>query len=913
MDISGRKMRRPPACVQCRRRKIGCDRVRPVCGNCAKNPLKGDCIYPDVPGQIDYSQFKSNKASSNTNTITSVVTPTVTKTYTPVFNPTLGNNNAVMGTFTTPTMPNQTRNSHNNYNAPSNNNAYVVQQLHTKIPSAFKDQNNGIASMKQIKLYNTRMQLMNNQQQNAHFGEKLLWLNDNTSYDLLTSKHSQDEVLDQEMKFLVNRLYELQQYANLMESQLSESDESDSENEETKLSNGVPGSNNINSLNDKNRSKSKKRTAEQTIIQKSNNQISKKPKPAYLDQNLDFESKKLFFNVLNQRLKDSSNLNVQNSSFPIMTQVTDQPNTLFDWEVLAVRDWNLFQFCNIVTNVLKNNFNDILNQWKLSLDTSGSSSSSLRNDYSIRFPSKDQTKDIIIKNWEFLKLLPELFPFMKKDEIIHSIQNIFNKDGIFSPNKLSLLQLSLLGQISIILLIIFECLYSSDEKTWDDDLREQFQILQFNIISLRTNTLLIILELERRDDNIYSVEEIKFTALLKYYKSIATIVSLNTSSSEPLQTTDATSEFKLNQSKQRVNPPSGFDSVDQDEDMHKAIFWGYNSSKDLDCQEKTIWNFIYKNYCERHLAIGEIPALVSEKQLLKETTIPDSVLRNTFNVIASQIELIKLLHTKSEPISIRKIKRFAEDYKKKLSELQSRENKTDIILLQNMKESFIYCHSISYLNYFAFLHWEQVKDYSEYPASMTNIIDCIDETLNYSYTVLSSDKFKSYQIIYLNQLLQTLNIVSIILLCLFQRCHTIILSPISATLDSDYLIHLKNQSKLLTSLVQVMVLLLQNYNDLQQRQNPSVIKQINKMLIIFTYMTKSNKQEGISQQQVQFNNGLRHLQKSNLVDLNGKLRDICDSLKSADLYNDRNVVKVDYIETLGFSKTNLASMYDALY
>ncbi|SCV17527.1 uncharacterized protein CGFF_05090 [Nakaseomyces glabratus] len=50
MDIRGRKMKKPPACAQCRRRKVGCDRVRPVCGNCARAG-KGDCFYPDVPGQ----------------------------------------------------------------------------------------------------------------------------------------------------------------------------------------------------------------------------------------------------------------------------------------------------------------------------------------------------------------------------------------------------------------------------------------------------------------------------------------------------------------------------------------------------------------------------------------------------------------------------------------------------------------------------------------------------------------------------------------------------------------------------------------------------------------------------------------------------------------------------------------------
>ena len=43
-------MRKPPACVQCRRRKIGCDRAKPMCGNCVKTG-KINCFYPDIPGR----------------------------------------------------------------------------------------------------------------------------------------------------------------------------------------------------------------------------------------------------------------------------------------------------------------------------------------------------------------------------------------------------------------------------------------------------------------------------------------------------------------------------------------------------------------------------------------------------------------------------------------------------------------------------------------------------------------------------------------------------------------------------------------------------------------------------------------------------------------------------------------------
>lgn len=63
VDIRGRKMKKPPACVQCRKRKIGCDRAKPICGNCLRNG-KNDCFYPDVPGVYVQSSSATNSAAS---------------------------------------------------------------------------------------------------------------------------------------------------------------------------------------------------------------------------------------------------------------------------------------------------------------------------------------------------------------------------------------------------------------------------------------------------------------------------------------------------------------------------------------------------------------------------------------------------------------------------------------------------------------------------------------------------------------------------------------------------------------------------------------------------------------------------------------------------------------------------------
>ncbi|AMD19221.1 HBR320Cp [Eremothecium sinecaudum] len=68
VDIRGRKMKKPPACVQCRKRKIGCDRAKPSCGNCLRNG-KTDCFYPDVPGIYVQSNTSSISQSGSQGTI----------------------------------------------------------------------------------------------------------------------------------------------------------------------------------------------------------------------------------------------------------------------------------------------------------------------------------------------------------------------------------------------------------------------------------------------------------------------------------------------------------------------------------------------------------------------------------------------------------------------------------------------------------------------------------------------------------------------------------------------------------------------------------------------------------------------------------------------------------------------------
>lgn len=49
MTVKPPRQKKTPACKQCRQRKIGCDRMRPYCGNCIKRGLSS-CEYPERKG-----------------------------------------------------------------------------------------------------------------------------------------------------------------------------------------------------------------------------------------------------------------------------------------------------------------------------------------------------------------------------------------------------------------------------------------------------------------------------------------------------------------------------------------------------------------------------------------------------------------------------------------------------------------------------------------------------------------------------------------------------------------------------------------------------------------------------------------------------------------------------------------------
>ncbi|CCH60142.1 hypothetical protein TBLA_0C03390 [Henningerozyma blattae CBS 6284] len=1102
IDSRGRRMRRPPACVQCRRRKIGCDRARPVCGNCAKNTSRGECIYPDVPGQIDYSQFPSTRTMRTTTTTTTTNTQNTTSTTFggsshniislnnnnnngsgsntaissgPIFTTATvpGAHGAVLGTFgvsnhaiplhmngsnpsgmnisplnanqivantasssnplTIIAAPMSTNNGQMNI---SSNNQNISNNVTTtlRVPQAFRNLSPDVASMSQIAGYNTRLQLLNgtetldpsDPQGYLNSLVYMNWLGDNTAYDLLTSPHTQDEVLKQELEFLKGRLGDLEDYAisikmshhsgypqdhaeSLSESEgdntIDDMDEKDNKKRiaESEEDTSSTGDRNINSLTNDDRLKSiKKKANKRQKLISGNSAVPSinanvhnvngsieineptRMRHAYENPALDFESRKFIFTLFNQKLKDhtfqmtpnsNNNLNIQPefalntepNSLPILiTQIYDTPNTIFNWQFLVIRDWNLLQFFNKLTELLKSKFKDKLLQWKLLSNSPDSKVNQLiqepvktirNNNNLIKLPSKLFLKSVIEACFNSLDELDTLLPMLNKFTMLNIINKLFDSSKsdpttnlTFKLEKTSFLQQTQLGQISLMLLIFLESLYFQSTISGENQNLFQ-QLLEFGT-NLQTNLSIIQTNLTRKTKQSCSytdLEELKFISLLKYYKNFSIL----------------NEELFTNKSKRGINPPKLTNELDLDEDINLAIFNNLNNlnstsntqeeiKTDIDSEknesepitdenldkkkdkklieendryqyEKTLlWNFIFKNYSQRHLIKGETPILLSEKEYFSNLKIVDTLLKNDISLINIQIELVKYLSSKTQQISVRKMKRLTEKYKSKLNDITKKSNTSTSVIIHNITDSLIYCNSLLYINYYNFLHWEQMKDYVQYTQNFSHLIEFIEETLIYIFTLLSNHN--CYTILYFKSLLKALNTISLILLSVFQRNLTIIqiASENPTSIDSDHLIHIKNQSKLISTIFKSTYLLLQNYNNNKiAKKNPKIVKYLNKLQLILSYMMQSSNpslsgdlmnlhKEGPSQLQV-FTNGLKNINTNSFVKINAKLRNLIDSLKNLSLYNDRNSLELNDLPTWGLNENNLSEMYDSLY
>lgn len=185
-----KKVKKPPACQQCRRRKIGCDRGKPICGNCLKQG-KTDCFYPKVPGgaSADYTSLNGQVGQLPTD---------FTK-----------------AKFTVDKSSKSKQSGYKNSILPGENGSHRRLELE-------------LSTVEKLREYQTALQLFNahnpdslatsSSYDNYKLGafrssNYLNWHEDSAEYDIMTTTMTQEEVIDKEMEYLKDRLAELKSYA----------------------------------------------------------------------------------------------------------------------------------------------------------------------------------------------------------------------------------------------------------------------------------------------------------------------------------------------------------------------------------------------------------------------------------------------------------------------------------------------------------------------------------------------------------------------------------------------------------------------------------------------------------------------------------------------------------------------------
>lgn len=828
MDIRGRKMKKPPACVQCRKRKIGCDRVKPICGNCQKNG-KSDCFYPDVPGQY----------------------------------------------------------------VPSNSTLQNSGSHHSRENAAELHHNPELASMEQIREYNTRLQLLNAQQHRSSPGpmetaqfiprtvptfenkpvssangsaSHLNWIQGPAIFDIMTSPYTQEEVLLKEMDFLRSRLLELQEITG------------------TKVGMNLSWKSSETDTNGNNNDSGHGRVCDHNGI---DTPVAKRFKMSLQGESISGDSFRGLneFRDLDPEFLDSKQIFTvfdvkDNDLITELNPLNDSPNCIFNIRFMTVRDEYLAQFYKKLNEIVKANFNDKLTIWR-QIRLKGPPT--IKNDQLIRFPPRAVTQEIITKYITTVADTNSLVPILKPKELLTSVEHFFGREPIFSPNKLDLPEIVTLGQITICLLLTYETLSSSVLIPLRDEQLTMFIQLRDWVQNFKANLHIIKSEIDRRESSSYSVDVLRFIALWKYYQSIS----------------DACDN----------------DMYDGDEDVHLArqLALNHESKNQLLI---LLWNFIYKNYCWRHLFNGEIPALVSGPELTSATVI-DPLLNNDISLLNFQIDMVKYLHTKDSMISLVKVLGLKDIFKVKLHE-QNKKCYTTAAIINSVVDSLIYRNSMLFLTYYLLIQYEQLKDTEKFAETYKEFLQLIQETLFYVFSNLANLKFAGYEFIFAKKSFVTLDNICHMILGLYQRCHHLTPTP---TLSDDSLKVDTQQSEVLILLLRKVLMLLQDYAKNRKVGSPLIFKLVCKLRTTLEYIALC--ESGYTPTINHFTekkptilgvpNAFQSMDPSNLLKIVTKLRAISESLIKSDFYNQRKPFEATNPQTLGITVENFTEIYDSFF
>ncbi|CAI4063628.1 hypothetical protein SKDZ_08G0980 [Saccharomyces kudriavzevii ZP591] len=879
MDMQVRKVRKPPACTQCRKRKIGCDRAKPICGNCVKYN-KPDCFYPDGPGKMvaipsasGISPHGSGQSANHFNQGNGVNQKNVMiQTQYPIMQTSIEASSFTFSPAADTTAQWNKTTSHqntstNNNTAPLQSSNNLNNNVHGSV--IVRSDSPDVPSMDQIREYNTRLQLVN--AQNIDFTDSAYPFNagmnqDSAVFDLMTSPFTQEEVLLKEIDFLKNKLIDLR---NLQLKSLKE-----------RL---------ISNTNSSGRSKISKTGG---TFKKGT--VNSKGAEFEYSSSVTRSSSQKYFTALT--ITDVQSL-VQ------VKPLKDTPNSLFTRNFIILRDNYLFKFYNILHDICH------INQFKVSAPVDNDHQKFTETG-KVEFPSKAKIiktlESELVGNLNFEGFLP----IFDKSQLLDFVNNSFpnsDSDSSFSTNNLPLRQLSKLGQLTVVLLVM------NDSKTLFSG-----QVVNAYVFSLMNNLNLIRNQIKLIDLESYDQEAIKFIAMAKFYENLYI------------------------------------------HDDHKS-----NLDEDLNCllsfqiNDFELFHFLKKIYYLRHSLLGQSSFMISATENL--SPIPSSIDINDIPLIANDLKLLetqtKLINILQNvpfylPLDLAKVESLLETLNIGVKKLLGSHGISEAS--KEWKDILNFINTIVYTNFFLFIQNEaslsmtaqqsskknRTSSYEKCVKNLMNIISTMHVFYSMSFSFIFPMKsIKSFssencfhsngnEFLFLHQFIQILQNFIVITFAVFQRCEVILYDDFYKSLSNEeinvqlLLIH----DKILEILKKLEIMLSFLRNEMNANGNFESIKSFNKALNLIKYMLRfSKKKQNFARNSnnnsvTDYNQSAKNknvLLRFTINELNRtylKFKEISDFLMEREVFQKNIIIDKDLeSDNLGITTANFNDFYDAFY
>lgn len=896
MDIRGRRMRKPPACVQCRKRKIGCDRAKPTCSNCMRN--NQNCFYPDVPGKYVQSHATGKPPTQTVDMSSGSVSRNRSES--------VMSQRRTASPATGLSRKNSSASNVNTYspafkvNPPNNNYSRETNKLLQNNPE--------LASLEQIREYNTNLQLLNAQKQSkqSHGADASLkgknvttqviprnvpnmdknpvettldsnitlnWIQGPAIVDQVSSQYSPQDVLYKEMNFLKNRLVELQEITGKVvegidlssSSLIGEDIQTDpvlakkrklSEAKDETLENSTPSVEKIRQSID----------------------VFKDLDPQFLDQ------KEIFSIFDTTKNKPRSHKHI--------LQPADTPNSLFTLPFLRNRDPYLTTFLKTLS--------DVFVQRKFEIKISNTIDK-IQIDSNTKYllPSNSTCVTLIKLYLENMKETHNLIPFLNIKDLT-GFMNEINQDAapcILDAKDLVLAQLIKAGELTVLLLIIFEMLSSSVLITLNSDQEEACQILSNFVDKLTTNVLLVKNEVRSRPAAAAVIDTLNFVALLKFYETIAS----------------------FNQYVIDNNSTSGRTLIDFDEDIHYGLHLSLNHENKND-KPILLWNFICRNYLWRHIFKGEYSSLFYNQLDLNSTPIMDPLFSNDVKLLKFQTEMIEYLQSKDRILSLYKIVGMKEILQIRYEE-QTKKCLTMATMVNGNIDSIIYRNSMLYITYFLLLQHEKSNDLENFEFRYKELLQFIQDSIFFVFSNLATKNFAGYEFLFQKRSYDLINTICDIILGLYQRSYfafnTVELSEeVEKSLPKNIKEHTLSHAESWITIVRKLLILLQDYSKNCKQICPILVNVMNKLEMIISYDTIITDPSAVLEPELKkdfivMSNIFESVEEEVMNKFNKKLKNISASLINPDFFKARELYQPQNLDTMGITDDNCQALFDA--